>query len=187
MDKIFRLFDSICPLGDSVKDYILSTLKTRHFLKRELLLRAGHTCSHIWFVETGIVKCFYTKDQKDVVAWIMKENDIITSVESFLLQKVSMESIQTIEDTAVHYLHFDELQYIYRTFPEFNLHGRVITEKYYIASEQRLIAMRHQSAAERYLHLRDHHPDIIRRVSNTDIASYLGISLETLSRLKRDL
>ena len=106
------------------------------------------------------------------------------SIESFFLQKPSYESIQALEETVLHYVSYKDLQYMYRQFPEFNFIGRVLTEKYYSQSEQRLYAIRMQRADERYGYLMQNLPELIQRVPSSYIASYLGITLETLSRIK---
>ncbi len=114
----------------------------------------------------------------------MKENDIIISVNSFFNRTPGYEWIQTIEESTVHYIHHDELQKIYKEFIEFNIVGRILTETYYTLSEERLYAMRSHTAQERLLFLVDKHPEIIKRAPVSYIASYLGVSLETLSRLR---
>lgn len=114
----------------------------------------------------------------------MKEGDMIISVESFFKQQPSYENIQALEELDVLALKYSELQLMYHKFPEFNFIARVLTEKYYTLSEQRLFSLRMQRALERYEYIMEHHPDIIKRVSSGYIASYLGITLETLSRIK---
>lgn len=114
----------------------------------------------------------------------MKENDVIISVDSFYKRRPSYEFIQTIEETTVSYIHYDELQSLYIDFMEFNVIGRILTEKYYCLSEERLHAMRKQSALGRFRFLEANHPEIIQRTSLGQIASYLGVSLETLSRIR---
>jgi len=114
----------------------------------------------------------------------MKEADVIISVESFFQQKESYESIQALDDCILYYITYDELQFIYRNFPEFNIVGRVITERYYTLSEQRLHAMRMQKANDRYAYLMQHHADLILRVPSKYLASYLGITEVTLSNIK---
>ena len=114
----------------------------------------------------------------------MKEGDVAISIESFFLQKSSYESIQALEDTVLHYVSYKDLQTMYEEFPEFNFIGRVLTEKYYTMSEQRLFAIRMQRATERYNYLMQNLPEIIKRVPAVYIASYLGITIEYLSRIK---
>ena len=114
----------------------------------------------------------------------MKEGDVIISVESFYRQVKSYESIQALEDCIVWYISFEELKSIYRAFPEFNFVGRVLTEKYYCLSEQRLYSMRMMRSNERYRYLMDHNPELILRVPAKYIASYLGLSEAHLSVIK---
>ena len=114
----------------------------------------------------------------------MKEGDVIISVESFFTQKPSYEAIQAIEDCELYFIEYDELQFIYRHFPEFNFIGRVLTEKYYTLSEQRLYSMRMQRASERYQYLLDHFPELVKRVASKYLASYLGVTEVTLSKIK---
>ena len=89
----------------------------------------------------------------------MKEGDVIISVESFFNQTESKESIQALEDSVVHYITHRELEYMYKTFLEFNYNGRVLAQQYYIQSEQRLYSLRMHRASERYAYLLEHHPE----------------------------
>jgi hypothetical protein len=103
----------------------------------------------------------------------MKEGDLCVSVESFFKQKESYENIQAIEDSSVLYMDYKDLQYMYRTYPESNFIGRVLTEVYYTLSEQRLYSLRMQKASERYYYLIQNHTDLIQRVPSKYLASYL--------------
>jgi CRP-like cAMP-binding protein len=114
----------------------------------------------------------------------MKEGDVIVSVESFFDQTVSNENIQALEDSILHYISYRDLQYAYREYPEFNFIGRILTEKYYKMSEKRIYSLRMQRAFEKYHNLIDHFPQLVQRVPCRHIASYLGITEETLSRIR---
>lgn len=114
----------------------------------------------------------------------MKEGDVIISVESFYHQKESYEAIQALEDSTLHYITYAELQYIYKTFPEFNFIGRVLTEKYYGLCERRAYSLRMQRSQQRYEYLLENHPELILRVPAKDLASYLGITKVTMSKLR---
>jgi hypothetical protein len=81
------------------------------------------------------------RERAEVSSWFMKEGDVIVSVESFFKQKPSYESIQALEETTVHYISYDELQFIYKNFLEFNFVARVLAEHYYTLSEQRLYSI----------------------------------------------
>lgn len=184
METLLTFVDSIQPLSPDIKEYLRNTLKKQHFLKKELILKKGRIATNIYFIEKGLVRCFYEKNGKEVSSWFMKEGDFIISVDSFFNQKPGNETIQALEDCSVCFINHQELMYMYLHYPEFNFIGRVLTEKYYILCEQRLYSMRMQKAKERYDYLQKSHPELTQRVSAQFIASYLGITMETLSRVK---
>ncbi len=184
MKELLAFLDSIYPLSQQAREYLNQNLKEIEIPKKKFLLKQGRICHSIYFVETGLLRCFYTKNDKEVNSWFMKEHDVIFSVESFLSQSPSYENIQVLEDSLLHYITYDELQYLYNHCPEFNFIGRVLTEKYYKLSEQRLYSLRMQKANERYNFMMNHFPNIILRVPSKYIASYLGITEETLSRIR---
>ncbi len=183
-ENLLQLFNSIIPISPPLKERLSETLKTKIFKKNQVLLKEGQVCDYIYFIEQGYLRSYYLKEDKEITAWFMKENDIIISVNSFFKREPSYEYIQTIEDSRLHYIHYDELQKIYKDFVEFNIVGRVLTEMYYTLSEERLYGMRSQTAEERFAFLLDKHPEIIHRTPRSYIASYLGISFETLSRIR---
>lgn len=116
----------------------------------------------------------------------MKEGDVMISVRSFYKRIQSEEYIEVLENSELHYLNFIDLQHIYYNFPEFNLIGRILTERYYILSEERNYNLRFNTAQERFEILKKNNPEIINRVPAKYIASYLGITEETLSRIRVD-
>ena len=114
----------------------------------------------------------------------MRENDFIISIVSFYSRQPAQEYIELLEDCILWSITYDQLQQLYRDFPEFNAIGRLLTEKYYVLSERRTQNLRMQTAPERYKQLVTDFPAIFQRVPLKYIASHLGISPETLSRLR---
>lgn len=185
MEELFKLFNAIHPMSADIHESLLRILKRKEAPKKTFLLKYGHVCNDICFIEKGMFSCFYNVNNKEICSWFMKEGDVIVSVESFFKRKQSYESIQAMEDAIVYYVSHSELNWLYRNFVEFNIIGRVLTENYYTLSEQRLYSLRLMKAADRYNYLMDHFPEIVRRVPNGYIASYLGITIETLNRIKK--
>ena len=106
---------------------------------------------------------------------------------SFFTQQPSEECLELLEPAVVHSISYDQLQELYRDFPEFNFIGRRLIEHYYVLSEQRAQHLRSRTAQERYeLLLRDF-PTAFQRVALTHITSHLGVAAETLSRLRNGL
>lgn len=184
MTDLLAFLNSIHPLSRDTNDYLIQNLKSIEVSKKDFILKHGHVCYNIYFISKGLIRCFYLKEEKEVCSWFMKEHDVIVSVESFFNQSLSYESIQALEDCSLYYLSYNELQYMYNTFPDFNFIGRIVTEKYYQLSEQRLYSLRMQRAAEKYSYLMITFPEIIQRVPSKYIASYLSITEETLSRIR---
>jgi CRP-like cAMP-binding protein len=185
MNKLVQHLHSIHPLPGSLREHLYSIVKTTDVRKKERLLKIGEVCTHIYFIEKGLFRCYYESGSTEVCAWFMKENDVIVSVGSFFTQSPSYQAICSMEESRVHSITFDELQRAYRLFPEFNFIGRKLTEKYYDLCEDRLYSLRMKKAAERYRYFLECQPELARRVPSTYIASYLGITSETLSRIKK--
>lgn len=175
------------PLSDDLKDYLRDNLVTRELLKKDYLLKRGQVCEYIYFVEQGLLRCFYEKNDEQITSWFMKEEDVIISVNSFFNQIPSEENIVALERTLIHGIHFKQLQELYIRFIEFNIVGRILTTQYYILSEERLYFMRRERARDRYLYLLRTQPDLLQRAPLKYIASYLGINLETLSRIRSEI
>jgi CRP-like cAMP-binding protein len=152
--------------------------------KKQFFLRQGQVSSRIAFIEKGLFRSFYKIHGTETCAWFMREHDIIISVKSFFRQERSMENIQALEDAELYHISYEELNSLYRDFPSFLLTGKLITEHYYVLSEERSYAMRNQRSHERFRYMIDSEPEIVRRVPSKFLASYLGISEVTLSTIK---
>ncbi|MBS1664118.1 MAG: Crp/Fnr family transcriptional regulator [Bacteroidetes bacterium] len=186
MQDLIRFLNSYHPLSEDLEHHLLDILREQTFSKKELLLRNGSTSKQIFFIKSGLVRCFYMKGRQDVSCWFMKEGDVIISVDSFFSQKPSYENIQAIEDTITYSIYYQQLQNIYRKYPEFNFIGRVLTEKYYVLSERRVYSMRRQRPKERYAYMLEHHGDLVNRVPVQYLASYLGIGRDSLTVARRN-
>ncbi len=145
MDLLLTYLSSLYPLSPMALEYLGEHLKTMEVPKKKFILRQGRVCYNIYFINEGLLRCFYIKNDKEVNSWFMKEQDVIISVESFFSQTPGYENIQALEDCVLRYIDYDELQYLYSICPEFNFVGRMLIEKYYMLSEQRLYSLRMQS------------------------------------------
>ena len=181
---LLALFNAIGQLNPEAKQDIEKILQNQTFSKKDFILTQGQVCRHIYFIEHGLARSFYLDDGKEITSWFMIENDVIISVKSFFLEVPTEEYIQALEDTSLYFISFHDLMALYEVHPSFNTIGRRLTEIYYMKSEDRLQNIRKKDAFERYKFLITQHPEIIQRVSSRIISSYLGITEETLSRLR---
>ncbi|MDR6570043.1 MULTISPECIES: Crp/Fnr family transcriptional regulator [Chitinophaga] len=184
MEALFTLLSQLGPVSDDLKAKISNKLQFAEFKRKQIVLKQEDVCDHLFFVSKGLLRAYYDKDGEDVTSWFMMDNDFIVSVLSFFERSKSHEAIEALEDCELAYIHYDDLMYLYAHSLEFNIIGRKLTEYYYCRSEERLLAMRKQKASDRYDFLLQKHPELIKRVPSAYIASYLGISRETLSRIR---
>ena len=183
MEKLFENFDKIKPLSPRLKAYILSILARKTYRKKDIILQEGTTARYIYFIEKGLVRSLKYKRGRQRTGWFMKENDFFVSVRSFFSQTPSVETIEAVEDCILYCISFKQLEEAYREFPEFNLHGRVILQYYYQLSEKRN-DMREQPAIDRLEFLMNDQPELVGRVRDKELASYLGMAPETFSAQK---
>jgi CRP-like cAMP-binding protein len=155
--------------------------------RHEYLLREGQRADYGFIMLKGLVRSYYLKDGEEICSRFMQEQHIVISVHSFYGRHASYEYIEALEDSVVARMHYDQLQQLYRTYPEFNYIGRVLTEHYFSLSEQRLYLLRKQSAEERYRFFIEHYPEWLQRVPLKYIATFLGMNLETLSRIRKKI
>lgn len=182
--RLFQFLNSASPLSTDLEKELASLLVTEELPRKKIILQEGQVSKSIYFVERGMMRSFYVKDGEEVTSWFVYENDVITSVSSFFTGAPSTEYIQTIEDTVVHYISYDDLQHLYAKFPNFNINGRLLITKFCLNSEERLYNLRRQKAEDKVKLFMNLHPQIFQRAPLGHIASYLGISLETLSRIR---
>ncbi|MBI1767623.1 MAG: Crp/Fnr family transcriptional regulator [Bacteroidetes bacterium] len=183
-EVLIQSISKIHPLSQALIDRLSNVTRQVSFPKKTTLLTQGNICDKVYFIEKGLARAFYLKEGQEVTSWLMQENDFIFSVNSFYGQKPSYENIELLEDSILTSLGYHELQSIYRDFLEFNIIGRVLTEYYYTLSEERTFSLRLQTTKDRYESLLKMQPEIFNRVPLKYIASYLGMSAETFSRLR---
>lgn len=172
------------PLSAECLAYLRKIIKTRTLKEGELLLSAGEICSNLYFIRKGLLKCYYIVHQQEVCEWFFGELETVVSIGSFYDQVPGEDFIRALKDCELFYITYEELNYLYRTFVEFNVVGRVLTNKYLRIWHRQARNIRMLTAEERYLFLLKTQPELINLVPVRDLASYLDMSRETLSRMR---
>lgn len=158
--------------------------KSKTYPKGDFLLRQDEVCRHSFWVEHGIVRKFYLHDGKEITTELFFENDLAVSFDSYTMQKPSREFIQALTATTVSQTDFTAFQKAKERYPKLAELDLLMTEYYAMWLENRLFEFHTLDARRRYLLLMKDHPHILQHIPLTYIASYLGISLETLSRIR---
>jgi CRP-like cAMP-binding protein len=172
------------PISDEIKDFIVSATTYQKAPKGTLLLKPGDLCNDYYYIHKGILRSYIKYDDKEITIWINPEGEITTSIRSMAGSRISQEYIQVIENAELVVIPFEAMQELYERFPEMNKVGRMLLEEYYAASEERVFIARIPNAQSRYEHFINSRPELLNRIPLKYVASYLGITLETLSRLR---
>jgi CRP-like cAMP-binding protein len=184
----FTLFvKNIYPIGNEVQEFINQKTFASSLNKGEYLVSAGAMCPNVYLIRKGILRSYVKEGLKEVTTWISREQELATCITSFGLQQAARENIQALEDCELWVLSLENLQYLYDHFPEANIVGRKILEKYYRDAEERAFIARLMEATSKYKHFIATKSDLLNRVPLKFIASYLGMTLETLSRIRSKL
>lgn len=178
---------NIYPLSTAAQEFINQKAYTSHHNKGEILVTAGTMCNSLYLIRKGILRSFIKEGQKEITTWISGEHELATCITSYGLQQPARENIQALEDCELVVLSTTDLQYLYEHFPEANIMGRKILEKYYRDAEERAFIARLMEATSKYKHFIATKSDLLNRVPLKFIASYLGMTLETLSRIRSKL
>lgn len=155
--------------------------------KNEYLVKEHKICRHLYFLQQGALRGFYNLDGKEITHWFGFENDFVTSFHSFTTQQPAVENIQLIEGSILWAISKETLTGLFNRYHEIERLVRIAYEKYYIRLEERYVNAQFKTAAERYEGLLRNTPHLIERVPLGYISSYLGISQETLSRVRSRL
>lgn len=177
-------------VGDNTEglDIVLSHFQVETFQKNEILQEEGTVCKYVYFIASGCLQHFiYTSDAEEVTNEILTEHSWYADLQSFSDQTPTKENIRALEDTVVCKITLEHFQKMMATVPQFPIVYSRILEEILQQSKHRVENFLSLDAKERFKWLHNHRPDIIKRVSNKVIASYLGIREETLSRLKHKI
>ncbi|NBX80670.1 MAG: Crp/Fnr family transcriptional regulator [Flavobacteriales bacterium] len=181
-----EIIQSIYPLPQQVLEDVLEHFQHLEYPKNYFLLKPGKPCKYLWFMIEGAVRYFYTNEQgKEINTWFSLDTQIITDTTSFVHQEPAQESIQLIENCELCAIEYSALQTLLQKHHSFALWYIKLVEMHYISQiEDRLADLQFLDAKQRYQKLLNHYPDITNRISLGNIASYLNITQETLSRIR---
>jgi CRP-like cAMP-binding protein len=184
MQQLFNYFNNYTPLSEEAKLVIAEICKLIVVKKNTDLQAIGHTCKTIYFINKGVARIYYFKDGTDITESFAFENNIIARVESLFTGKPSRKGIQILEDAEIVAISSTSLFKLYDTFPEIERLFRLIVEAAYVDTVNRIEGIQFHTAEERYQTLIKEAPDVIKRVPLKYIASYLGITQVSLSRIR---
>lgn len=185
ISSVIAVLEYFHPLPEGVKEYLKKHSYSCSIRKGKLLLKAGQVSEHIYFIKKGAIRGFIKEGKKDITTWITAENEVVSSISTLDSRTPALENMQAIENCELLALTFDDFQNLYVEFPEFNIVARKVLQKYYQDAEGRAFIARLTKAENKYRLFIKRYAHLVNRIPLKYIASFLGITLETLSRVRK--
>lgn len=185
MNPLIRKFKEYGNLTPEIEEELSKRIKSQTKRKGDFFLKQGQIVSSLFVIEEGLVRSFFVKENREVNSWFGFENIILGSILPLFYKLPSFENIQFLENAKIHYITTDDLNALYKKYHAMETIGRIMAEEYCKILEDRIMSLQTQSAEERYQTLLRDQSDVTQRVSLGHIASYLGITQETLSRIRK--
>ena len=187
-EKMQQNLQQISPINE--KDWQLFTkhLKLKSYKKGDLFVKEGQLCNYIGFLNKGIARVYYVIDGKEITSYFNagSRNRFVCSFTSFLSRKPSFENVHFLEDSELLILDYKQLQELYDKSPNIQKLGRLMAEYNYVLSMERIYSLQHSPAIDRYNNMLKIYPGLMNQIPHHYIASYLGITPESLSRIKKN-
>jgi len=180
-------FQRSVPVGEARLEAIVEPFAERIWAKNELLLEAGTVSNEYFFLSEGLVRAFTVDPEgNEVTTNFFGTNRAVFEVASFFLRIPSTETLQALTDCRGYALTYDKLNGLFHTIPEFREFGRAMLVREFAAFKQRTLGLINQTAEERYAALMQSNREIFQHAPLKHIASYLGVTDTSLSRIRRE-
>ncbi len=185
MDEIRRQFEQSGKLSEQDWHSFSSKLSRQIFPKKTILLHKGQTENYLSFIEKGIIRFYIPGIERDLTFNFVFDNTFVSAYDSFLTQAPSPYCVETLSDTVLWRISYADLQTVYRETAAGNAIGRKAGEDLYLKKSQRELSLLNETAEDRYLNILTEQPRLLRQIPLKFIASYIGVTPQALSRIRR--
>lgn len=187
METIKQIISNITPIAESSLEKLSGLFEEVHYPKGHILFRQHEVDRSFYFIKSGMARAYYRTEESDVTFWFGKEGNSVFSYNSYINHTPGYESISLLEDSILYHIDHHQLETLYTTDIAIANWGRKLIEKEIVLVEERLISRLLLNASERYKNLMNNHPELLQRVQLNYIASYLGITPVSLSRIRAEI
>lgn len=186
MHPLRQFISQYTPVSEQDWQAISDCLLRREMKKETLLLEEGKTCKHLYFLEKGLLRFFVWKDGLDITKYFTDVPYVFTAQKSFNQQVPAQESIETLEDSIIWQMSYDDAQRLLE-LKSWTTFIRLLVQEVQTYTEEILEALQTQTAEQRYKLLLQQDADLVQRVPLKHLASYLGIAPQSLSRIRKKM
>ncbi|MEC4054109.1 Crp/Fnr family transcriptional regulator [Myroides odoratimimus] len=183
-NKLIDYIKTYTPLTFQEEEHLISHIVYRSYAKQEILFQEGNVSNEIYFVTKGCVRLYYNVNEIDKTGFFYTEGQFICAGESFTYKVEASENYQVLEDTELCVLTRENIESLLKLSPVFEIIARIAVENELLTAQRIIRSFVTQSAEERYKELLAHQGELFLRVPQQYIATFLGVSPETLSRIK---
>ena len=184
MEQITQSIISLYPMSSNSLEELTSRMTQLILPKRHILIKSGLIERNYYFIESGLTRSYVLFEGNEVTSWFSQEGDITFSMLGSYQKKPGFEYVDLLEDSDIYSIPVDVLNALYEKNLDIANWSRLLHQKAFLELELRHISRLTLTAKERYEQFLEQRPDIFRRVNLGYIASYLGMSQVTLSRLR---
>jgi CRP-like cAMP-binding protein len=174
----------ITEFSDDELEIVLKYFETKNIKKKTILLQADKICNEVYFINSGCIRLFCDKDGIELTTYFFTEKMFAGAYDSFISRKPSKLSIETLEDCQVLTLSYKSLQELYDVFPKMNVFFRKSIEERFVVLHDLFTSYLLNSPEERYIHLLKERHELLTRVPQHQIASFIGVTPVSLSRIR---
>jgi CRP-like cAMP-binding protein len=182
---LLETIESIISLSKEEMDIVTTLFKEKSYKKGEFFLADGQVCKQVGFVSKGLLRYYINHDGEDKTYDFAQENNFVCNYESFIPRTPSTKNIQALEDCELMQISYDDLQLFYKTINQAERFGRIVIEQVFIQTLQDLSSFYTDTPELRYEKILKKHPDLLQRMSQYHIASYVGVKPQSLSRIRK--
>ncbi|MDX2173862.1 MAG: Crp/Fnr family transcriptional regulator [Bacteroidota bacterium] len=186
-EQLINFIQSNLPIPSTILNEIAEHFEEKAFDKNDFFLKDGHINNEYLFLAEGFMRAFtFDTDGNEVTTYFYTKNRVVFEASSFFMRTISTENIQAVTDCKGYIITFEKLNKLFHSIPEFREFGRALLVKEFAAYKQRTLAMINKSAEERYENLVNTNKEIFQNAQLKHIASFLGITDTSLSRIRKE-
>lgn len=174
-------------LSEAEWEALEERLTIKIYAKGDYIVKQGDICSYVYFINSGFLRFYKIIDGKEISTGFMGANQYVSSYDSFLTRKPAFENLQVLEEAELHCLSYEDMQFLYKQYPVYQMFGRVIAEQLFIWVNERTNALLLLSPEQRYENMINNQSEILQRVPQYMLASYIGVTPEHLSRIRKKM